>query len=267
MAALPEKSPTQLKSVRTIHNYLAEEIQRARKQLSPDQWQTILVGVSDEGAIAAYPCRLILPFHYPATIEELDESEQAHFSFPDSSWELRRQVIPEFAEQYELFAAMEDEAESIPASQRHLQRRIAVLQDACLSFDPALTIFGIESDSETWWEVTTFHISGPRIPPPLPPVSDVQILARLSRQTHSGLGLGKSGFEIERGAITEMSFDGANTTDAMIDLLRGIPNLNHLLRNLKMMSLQYTLVTNRSLKFLEKELPHVEIAHSHYLEI
>ena len=257
-------SPLQSASVKEVCGYLAAEIERARTQLSHDQWQAILVGVSDQGEIAAYPCRLVLPFHYPANIEELDDDRPDHFSFPKSSWELRWQAIPEFAEQYELFATLDDDAESIRVSDRHKQRRIEVLQDACAPFDPALTVFGIESDTETWWEANTFHIFGLRIPSPPTPVSDAQILARLCRHTQSYVG--QSRFHIESGAIVEVSFDGACTTDATIDLLRDIPRVKELLGKLRRMSLQSTLVTDRSLRFLKRELPHVEIVYSHHLE-
>jgi len=257
-------SSAQSASLAEVRDYLAAEIQRACTQLQPDQWQALLVGVSDQGEIAAYPCRLVLPFHYPATIAELDDYGPDHFSFPEDSWKLRWQAIPEFANQYEIFAALDDDAESIRASDRHKHRRIQVLQDACESFDPALTVFGIESDTETWWEVNTLHISGPRIPSPPAPVSDAQVLARLCRHTHSYVG--QSRFQIEDGAIVEVSFDGADTTDAAIDLLRDVPHLRELLSKLRRMSLQSTLATDRSLRFLERELPHVEIAYSHFLE-
>jgi hypothetical protein len=251
-------------SAKEVRGYLAAELERARTLLAPDQWQALLVGVSDQGEVAAYPCRLVLPFHYPATIEELEDYGPDHFTFPESSWELRWQEIPEFAEQYKIFAALDDDAESTRASDRHKHRRIEVLQDACASFDPALTVFGIESDTETWWEANTFHISGPRIPSPPAPVSDAQVLARLCCHTHSYVG--QSRFQIEDGAIVEVSFDGADTTDATVDLLRDIPRLRELLGRLRRMSLQSTLVTDRSLRFLERELPHVQIAYSHYLE-
>lgn len=127
-----------------------------------------------------------------------------------------------------------------------------------------MTVFGIESDIETWWEVNTFHISGPRIPSPPTPVSDAQVLARLCQHTHSYVG--QSRFQIEDGAIVEVSFDGADTTDATFDLLRDVPCLRELLGKLRRMSLQSTLVTGRSLRFLERELPHVEIVYSNLLE-
>ena len=258
------KSSAQPTSVKEVRDYLAAEIERARTQLAPDQWQALLVGVSDQGEIGAYPCRLALPFHYPATIAELDDRGRDHFSFPEDSWKLRWVAIPEFAEQYEIFAALDDDAESIRASDRHKHRRIQVLQDACAPFDPALTVFGIESDTETWWEANTFHIAGPRIPSPPTPVSGAQVLARLCRHTHSYVG--QSRFQIEDGAIVEVSFDGADTTDATFDLLRDVPRLRELLGKLRRMSLQSTLVTDRSLRFLERELPHVEITYSHFLE-
>ena len=250
--------------MKEVRDFLASELDRARTQLAPDQWQALLVGVSDQGEIAAHPCRLVLPFHYPATIEELDDYGPDHFTFPESSWELRWQEIPEFAEQYRIFAALDDIAESTRASSRHTHRRIEVLQDACIPFDPALTVFGIESDDESLWEANTFHISRPRIPSPPTPVSDAQVLARLCRHTHSYVG--QSRFHIEGGAIVEASFDGADTTDATIDLLRDVPRLGALLGKLRRLSLLKTLVTNRSLSFLESELPHVEIAYSHFLK-
>jgi hypothetical protein len=159
---------------------------------------------------------------------------------------------------------LDNDAESTRASDRHKQRRIQVLQDACATFDPAMTIFGIESDTETWWEANTFHISGPRIPSPPPPVSDAQVLSRLCRHTHSYIG--QSRFQIEDGAIVEVSFDGADTSDSTIDLLRNVPRLRDLLGKLRRMSLQSTLVTGRSLRFLERELPHVKVTYSHFLE-
>ncbi|HLH53629.1 MAG TPA: hypothetical protein VKY92_08435 [Verrucomicrobiae bacterium] len=258
------KSPAEQASVEEVRNYLAAEIELARTQLKVAQWRTFLVGVSDQGEIAASPCSLVLPFQYPATIAELDDYPRDHFSFPEGDWGSRRRAIPEFAEQHEIFSALDDHAESVRASDNHKRRRIQVLQDACTPFDPALTFFGIESDTETWWEVNTFHISGPRIPSPPAPVSDAQVLARLCRHTHSYVG--QSRFQIENEAIVEVSFDGADTTDGTIDLLRGILGLRELLSKLKRMSLQHTLVTNRSLRFLERELPHVEIAYSHYLQ-
>lgn len=251
-------------SVQEVRGYLAAEIERARAQLTSDKWQALLVGVSDQGEIAAYPCRLVLPFYYPASIQELDDYGPDHFRFPESEWELRWQAIPEFAQQYEVFSALDNDAESTRASDCHKRRRIEVLQDACAGFDPALTVFGIESDIESWWEANTFHVAGPRIPPPSTPVSDAQVFARLCCHTHSYFG--QSRFQIEDGAIVEVSFDGADTTDATIDLLRDIPRLRELLGRLRRMSLQSTLVTSRSLRFLERELPHVEIAYSHFLE-
>lgn len=256
--------PAEPRSVKEVRELVAGEIERARTHLSPELWQAVLVGVSDQGEIAAYPCRLVLPFHYPATIAGLDDYGPDHFSFPESSWQLHWQVIPEFAEQYEVFAALDDKGESTRASERHKHRRIQVLREACTSFDSALTIFGIESDIETWWEVNTFHVSGPRIPSPPNPISDVQVLARLCRHTQSYVG--STRFHIENGAVTEVSFDGACTTDATIDLLRGVPRLGELLGKLRRMSLQSTLVSDRSLRFLGRELSHVEIVYSHYLE-
>jgi len=250
-------------SVKEVHDFLANEIQRIGKHLSHGEWPTILVGVGDLGEISASPCRLLLPFHYPATVDDLDKRSPDHFDFPQK-WKSPWKKIPEFVEQHEIFSSLEDKAESILASEQHKQTRIAVLQDACAAFESSLTIFGIESDTETWWEVNTFHISGPRIPAPPAPVSDAQILGRLCRHTHSYVG--KSRFEIEDGVITEVDFDGADTTDATIDLLRGVPNLKDLLRGLKRMSLKHTLVTERSLKFLERDLPNVVIEYSHYLK-
>jgi len=253
-------------SVEEVRSYLAAELERARTQLSRDQWQALLVGVSDQGEIAVCPCRLLLPFHYPASNEELELRPTAHFTIAKKpSWSVRKHVIREFADQYEIVsAALDDDAEYIRASEYHGRRRIEVLRDACGLFDPALTIFGIESDNETWWEVNTFHISGPRIPSPPTPVSDIQLLARLRRHKHSWAG--KGSFQIEDGAIVEVSFDGADTTDATIDLLRDVPRLRELLGKLRGLSLRSTLVTERSLTFLKRELPHVEIAYSHFLE-
>jgi hypothetical protein len=251
-------------SVKDARDFLGAELDRFRSELSPDQWHTLLVGVGDEGDIMVFPCRLVLPFHYPATIAELDEVGPDHFEFPDSSLIMQRHRIPEFAEQYSVFAGLEDQAESLRVSERQKQRRIDILQEACVSFDSPLTVFGIESDTETWWEVNTFYLSGPRIPPPPTPVSDVQILSRLRRHTHSYVG--QSCFRIEEGAITEVQFDGADTTDATIDLLRNVPRLSQLLGKLRKISLRKTLVTERSLKFLARELPNLEIIHSHYLD-
>jgi hypothetical protein len=251
-------------SVREIRDFLAAELERFRAHISSDQWQTLLVGVSDQGEIKAFPCRLVLPFHYPATVAELDALGPDHFEFPDSPLKLDRRKIPEFAEQYAVFTAMNDEADAILASERHKQRRVNLLREACATFNPTLTVFGIESDSEAWWEVNTFQISGPRIPQPPVPVSDIQLLARLCHHTHSYVGQGR--FKIEDGAIVEVGFDGADTTDATIDLLRGVPRLSELLGKLKKMCLKSTLVTERSLKFLARELPHVEILHSHHFD-
>jgi hypothetical protein len=262
---LMSKSSAQNGSVTEVREYLSAEIHRAREQLSPDHWQALLVGVSDQGEVAAYPCRLVLPFFYPATIAELDARRTSHFTLVRKpAWDLQKHIIREFAEQYKIFAALDDDAESIRASDRHMHRRIEVLQDACAPFDPALTIFGIESDTETWWEANTFHISGPRIPSPPTPVSDAQVLSRLCRHTQSYVG--QSRFQIKDGAIVEVSFDGAATTDATFDLVRDVPRLRELLGKLRRMSLQSTLVTDRSLRFLEGELPHVVITYSHFLE-
>ena len=127
------------------------------------------------------------------------------------------------------------------AEEHHRQCRMATLREACSGFDQALTVFGIQSDLETWWEVNTSHISGPPIPPPPPPRSDAQLLAPLLRQTQNHVS--KSVFGISGGAITEVTLNGACTTDATIDLLRGISNLKELLRCLRKVSLRTTLVT------------------------
>src|SRR5262245_47169283 len=99
--------PAEPASVKEVRDFVAAEIQRARTHLVPDLWQAVLVGISDQGEIAAYPCSLVLPFHYPVTIDELDDDGPDHFSFPESSWELHWQMIPEFAEQYDVFAALD----------------------------------------------------------------------------------------------------------------------------------------------------------------
>lgn len=251
-------------SIQEVRTHLAAELVRARTHLSPNLWEALIIGVSDQGTIAIYPCLWVLPFHYPASIQELDDYGPSHFKFPETEWTLRWQEIPEFAEQYEVFMALEEDAEITQASDQHRRRRIAVLQEACSGFDPALTIVGIESDTEEWWEVNTFHLAGPRIPAPPTPVSDAQILARLCRQ--KGSYVGRSRFQIEDDAIVEVSFEGADTTDATIDLLRPVPRVRELLGKLRRISLLHTRVTNRSLRFLERELPHVEIAYSHFLE-
>jgi hypothetical protein len=257
-------SSAQPTSVKEVRDFLVAEVQRARTQLSANEWHALLVGVSDEGEVAAYPCNLLLPFYYPRTVDELDDYGPDHFSFPESSWKLRWQQISEFAQQYEVYNALDDDEAEIRAEACHKTRRVEVLQEACASIDSRLTIFGIESDTETWWEANTFHISGPRIPSPPTPISDAQLLARLCRQTQSYVG--RSRFHIEDGAITGVSFDGASTTDATIDLLRDVPRLRDLLGRLRRMSLKSTLVTDRSLRFIKRELPHVEIVYSHYLE-
>ncbi len=247
-----------------IGDYLASELKRAGSQLTPRDWQSLLVGVGDRGEIAAYPCRLILPFHYPSTVDELDEYGPDHFTFPQESWKLRWQEIPEFAAQYAVWSKIDDDAQSLRVSQRHRRDRIQALQEACASLDPKLTIFGVESDSEEWWEPNTFHLSGPRLPAPPPPVSDVQILTRLCRQTHSYIG--RSRFQIDGNHIVAAAFDGADTTDSTVDLLRGVPRLKELLARLQKLSFQHTLLTPRSLRFLARELPHVEITYSPNLE-
>jgi hypothetical protein len=211
-------SPTGSGSVEASRAFLSAEIRRAQKQLQSEQWSACLVGVGDRGEVSMYPCNLVLPFYYPETIAELDEYGRDHFEFPEAEWRIQWQSIQEFVDQYGQYAAMEDKAQSTDAEVRHRQRRIKVLRDACAAFDPTLTIFGIESDSETWWEVLTFHIFGPRIPSPPEPKSDAQLLARLCRHTHSYVG--RSRFGIEDEAITEVSFDAACTTDATIDLRR-----------------------------------------------
>src|SRR4051794_23868378 len=110
------KSSAEHASVKEVRDYLAAEIELARTQLPPKQWQAFLVGVSDQGEIAACPCGLVLPFHYPATIAELDDYPRDHFSFPEGAWGSRRRPIPEFAQQYEIFSALDDRAESIRVS-------------------------------------------------------------------------------------------------------------------------------------------------------
>ena len=233
------------------------------------QSPAVLVEISawgDWGKIAASPCGLVLPFHYPATMEELDEPERDHFIPASKSWKPNWQSIPEFEDQNKVYSDtednVEDKAELMRVEQIHRQRRISVLQEAASSFLPTLTVFG--NDSASWTEVNTFHISGPRLPQPPAPVSDIQILARLCKHTHSYVGQNR--FRMEHGAITGVDFNGADTTDITIDLLRGVPNLAHLLRNLKKMSLKSTLVTDRSLNFLARELPHLEVSYSHYLK-
>src|SRR6266705_2782618 len=118
-----ERISSQMESVKAVQAYINAEVHRAQKQLSPDQWQAILVGASDQGEIAAYPCRLVLPFHYPATLDELDEYGPEHFSFPKSSWDLLRQPIHEFCEQYKVVFAIADNAESVRAEYDHRRRR------------------------------------------------------------------------------------------------------------------------------------------------
>jgi hypothetical protein len=119
----------------------------------------------------------------------------------------------------------------------------------------------METDNETWWEVNTFHVSGPRLPPPPPPKTDVQIFARLCRQTHRDI---RNALTFSNGYVSEFRLGGAGTSDATIDLLRNIPNLRDLLRNLEKLSFRSTLLTSRSLRFLKRDLPHVQIDYSHF---
>jgi hypothetical protein len=289
------------KSVTEVRDFLKGEIARAKQTLRSGKWDTILVGVSDCGELSVHPCRLLLPFHYPVTIDELDAEKPDHFEFaesvlkdanwkPDKSkpndgedmkdlkrffgnhafasyrkaprmWSVQRHAVPLFEKLYDKVTAKEGlEFEKVAAQQEKVQRQI--LQEACAKFDPKQTIIGIESESEEWWEVLTFHIQGPRIPQPPAPVSDVQLLCRLHRQTHNYIG--KTAFTSKRGRITEIHLDGACTSDTTIDLLRGIANLKSLCNALKEISLRSTLVTRKSLDFLKAELPHVKVSWSAY---
>lgn len=195
----------EFESVELIRRHLAAEIERAREELPAGRWEAILVGVSDYGRIAAYPSRLILPFHYPKTDAELHEYGPDHFEFPEDVWELRWEEIPEFVAQYEVFAALKDDRDSNHASERHRRRRIAVLRGACALFDPDLAVFGVESDNEEWWEVNTFHVAGPHLPSPPSPVSDVQLLARLCCQTGRSA---RNALKFEDGAVVEVFSTG-----------------------------------------------------------
>src|SRR5687767_5284119 len=105
------RQPANTDSVKAVHEYLRAEIRRAQEQLTSDQWEAIMVGMSDQGVIISSPCRLVLPFHYHASIEELNHRGPPHFNFPKSPWKHCRQDIPEFAEQYQVVSALEDGAE------------------------------------------------------------------------------------------------------------------------------------------------------------
>jgi hypothetical protein len=280
---------------------LKHEILRAIKSLNGKGYDTMLIGVADQGPLTVSPCRLLLPFHYPATIEELDHAHPSHFEFAadvlknpnwqptkselaDSTntrigqryldnwafasfrnaprlWSIRRKNIRYLAKLYE-DSRNKEGMEFVSASDRRFELTLHILQEACAGFDPKLTIIGIESDSGSWWEVNTFHVSGPPIPPPPAPRSAVQVLARLCRHQHSYVG--RSRFTIQRGVITEVAFDGACTTDATVDLLRGIPGLRELLNGLRKISLRHTLVTKQSLEFLRLQLPGAKISWSAY---
>lgn len=285
-------------AVTEVRHFLNSEVTRARRTLKDGKWDTMLVGVSDLGELTLHPCRLLLPFHYPATIGELDDEMPDHFEFaermlknpnwqPDKAeldggdvaelqryfgnhafpsyrnasriWSVPSHDVRLFKKLYDRLDDQEGlEFEKASAQLKSVQ--LQILQEACAEFDSEQTIIGIESESEEWWEVLTFHIHGPPIPPPPPPVSDVQLFCRLRRQTHNYIG--KSAFTIIRGRIAEICLDGACSSDATINLLRGIPNLKSLCAALQTISLRSTLVTRKSLDFLKIELPHVKISWS-----
>jgi hypothetical protein len=59
--------PPNPETQRLLADYIKAEIARAKSQLNTSLWDAIMVGVSDQGEVAVSPCRLILPFHYPAS--------------------------------------------------------------------------------------------------------------------------------------------------------------------------------------------------------
>lgn len=289
------------KAVAQVRAFLKREMARANRNLKDGRWNVILVGISDSGELSVHPCRLLLPFHYPKDIAELDAEQPSHFELAESilknpdwrpeetkntdnqdmdmlnrllgkhayasyrnaprMWSVRCEIIPLFAKLYE-GTATKHGLDFEKASDHKKELQLKVMRQACAGFTAEKTIIGIESDSEEWWEVLTFHLHGPLIPSPPPPVSDVQLLCRLRRHTHNYIG--SSAFTIKRGRIIQLNLDGGCTTDASIDLLRDMPNLGSLLAGLKLISLQSTKITKKSLRFLKTELPRTKILWSPY---
>lgn len=243
-----------------LRDAIQSELARFDRSASTE-WNRVCIGFGDEDDVVVMPCRLLLPFHYPSTIEDLDAVKPAHFDFP-ADWDPRLFHIPLFREQYDEVSQHDTDIGFMSAFARTLQKRIELARDACRRTSGDVTFFGIERESDEWWEVLTFHLSGPPLPSAPMPRSDVQLYCRLKRQTHAGIG--RYSFGIENGVVTELSLDGASTTDKTVSLMLAVPNLSELCCHLQRLSLKNSLVSRDSIVLLRRALPNVQIEHSYF---
>ncbi|WP_196140635.1 hypothetical protein [Aliikangiella sp. G2MR2-5] len=245
-----------------IIEFLKSEIKRSEETLSTEYNQAYIVGCSDDGQIAVFPCQLQIPFHYPKSISELESyDEPQHFIIDESNWNEEWLTVAEFEKDYETACLPENEEKFDELINDAINKRIMTLKEACVQLNVLKPIVFVQSESEYWFEVNTIHLAGPELPEMPEPSCDIEVLSRLLRHTVSAP---QYSLKIENGVVTEVDLNGGSTNDSTIDLLRNIPNLSELLKGLKRINLESAAISTKSLDFLKTEIQDVELNYTPY---
>jgi len=237
--------------------------------LAPEEWDIVICCVWDEGRVAAEPAKCLLPFRFPQT-----ESERGQYIDHFEIQHLNQFVSIYVAEHERQWHALDDllthEGDDTDAFEAEFERltneKIQLLRDTADSstIREQLESLGISKSifaaiaPESYHEVNLIHLFGPDLPFPQPPQSSLEVFSRLYHQTNNPFGI-KYSTDFEDGALVSVKLEGGNTTDATIELLTDVENLQSLCRDLRTISIVDSKVSERGEHKLRTLLPHVNV--------
>ncbi|WP_146369235.1 hypothetical protein [Symmachiella macrocystis] len=237
--------------------------------LTPEEWDIVICCVWDEGRVAAEPAKCLLPFRFPQTESDLDQNVE-HFKIPHMNQFVSIYVAEHEKQYIAVDRLLPDEGADTDAFDTefaHLtDQKIQLMRETADSstIREQLESLGISKSifaaiaSETYHEVNLIHIFGPDLPSPQPPQTSLEVFSRLLH--HADHYVSKHcGLEFEDGALVSVKLDGGDTTDATIELLTDVENLQSLCRDLRTISILESKVSERGEHKLRTLLPHVNV--------
>ncbi|MCO7223557.1 hypothetical protein [Pleionea sp. CnH1-48] len=244
-----------------VYEFIKGEVERSEMDLSDGYRQVFIVGCSDDGEIAVFPCKAITPFHYPRNIEELESyDEQQHFDIDETHWDERWLVVQEFQKQYEFACLPENEESFDTLLNNEFESRVSILKEACLKLRSQKPIVFVKSESEYWFEVNTIHLAGPELPRQFEKRNDIEVFSMLLRHVNSRP---EYSLKIEGGVVVEVDLSGGSTDDSTINILRNIPSIETVLQHVRRINMDMTRVSQHSLDFLKNRLQNAEVNYTH----
>jgi hypothetical protein len=242
-------------TIKELILFLSAGIDQMSRQYPDNSWDTVMLQLFDDGLISFIPCRPVLPFYYPATIEELGPPSKPHLEFA-KDWKRYTKVFTVFRKLYE-------QAQNAPGEQfcklfeSYHRFRMDCVTEASKSMRTQFRILAHE-ESGILREVTSLHVSGTPLPSPPAPRTSIQAFARLYGHTHSMIG--RSGpMTFEGNDLVALQFLGHEVTDQTLALLDAVPNLRELCASLRTITFESTLVSAGAIRHLQQRLPHVKI--------